>query len=610
MDSSRGTTSYRGHDRHDWNHHVDDSPQHSPSSVHMLEENVPLHDQPGLTDSRRYPDLERTGSSLRGLGNINHDCPWQPGRSRRILYLGYAPLLLSLACTLLAIYVIFNSQGQLVSEWDGSNRMQPGQLLAFTSTAANSLMMLAYVQGWVSFFWIQALKGNMPVSNLHYNWEAATSLWGSLKSLMRKRARRVSIVSILVATTSFLRGPLIQKGSYIQTINSELQGTIGLQVLPTTEVWESQSFDTPKFKRMFSDVMREYQARTPIYIPGSDCNNCSLSVKGFGFRYVNTANQSNLHNFLERPSPNKYGTYTVDRIFNVTASASNDNKYIEVDILRKASYDCVANLISTTYHLYPSTVEYELSLHGQKATFRTSDWRNDSVYRGATSFLYEQNSNNQSACGPSFDDPTNDILNGFRELALRLSIREAIGRREAAAAAGNVTEDNPAFVQKVDYTSHQLRTEYAVNKPALALAVVVSLLGPISILSLFKGWTTLGRDFSLSPFELANSFLLRSPLPSSSPRSNSSGDSISELKQRQHQLASLLASCSSNASAEKVLESICQRAEAASDGVSGTTTKEPVVQYGVLDGTGLLGFAISDVNGVVHARKPREGEIL
>lgn len=55
--------------------------------------------------------------------------------------------------------------------------MQPGQLLAFTSTAANSLMILAYVQGWVSFFWIQALKGNMPVSNLHYNWEAATSLW-------------------------------------------------------------------------------------------------------------------------------------------------------------------------------------------------------------------------------------------------------------------------------------------------------------------------------------------------------------------------------------------------------------------------------------------------
>ncbi|KAK3487070.1 hypothetical protein B0T13DRAFT_491899 [Neurospora crassa] len=608
MDSSRGTTFYRSHGHHDWNHHVDDSPQHLPSSVHMQEENVPLQDQPGLTDSRRFPDLERTGPSLRGLENINHDCPWQPGRSRRVQYLGYAPLLLSLACTLLAIYVIFNSQGQLVSEWAGTNRMQPGQLLAFTSTAANSLMMFAYVQGWVSFFWIQALKGNMPVSNLHYNWEAATSLWVSLKSLVRKRARRVSVVSILVAITSFFRGPLIQKGSYIQTIDPERKGTIGLQVLPTTGVWDLQSSDTPKFKRMFSDVMREYQARTPIHIPGPNCNKCSLSVEGFGFEYVNRYNQSDLYLYLKRPPAG----YSESPIFNVTTSASDDNKYIKVDIVRKASNDCDTNVITTTHHLFPSTVKYDLFLDGQNATFQTSDWQNDSVVQrlGATSFLCEQNSRDLSACGPGFDEPTNDILNGFRELGLRLSIQEAIEKNKAAAAAGGRTEDNPAFVQKVDYTSYQLYTVYAVNKPALVLAVVVSLLGPISILSLFKGWTTLGRDFSLSPFELANSFLLRLPPPSSSPRSNSSGDSISELKERQHQLASLLASCSSNASAEKVLESICQRAEAASNGVNGTTTKEPVVQYGVLGGTGLLGFAISDVNGVIHARKPREGEIL
>ncbi|KAK3490539.1 uncharacterized protein B0T23DRAFT_405376 [Neurospora hispaniola] len=606
MDSSRGTTSYRGHDRYHGNHHVDDSSQHVPTSVYMLEENVPLHDQPGRTDSRRYSDLERIGSSPRGLDTINHDCPWQPGRSRRILYLGYAPLLLSLACTLLAIYIILNSNGKPVSAWAGSHRMQPGQLLAFTSTAANSLMMIAYVQGWVSFFWIQALKGNMPVSSLHYNWEAATSVWGSLKSLMRRRACRVSVVSILVTITSFLRGPLIQKGSYILTIGSMYAGIIDLQVLPATEVWDSQSSDTPKLKQIFSDVMREYQARTPIHITGSDCNNCSLSVEGFGFQYVNTLNQSNLHHFLERPSTN----YSQNHILNVTTHAINVNEYIEVNVVRKASNDCDANVITTTHHLYPSTVKYKLFLQGQKATFSTSDWQNDEVVQllGAASFLYAQNSGNESACGPIFDDPTHDILNGFRELALRLSIREAFERHEAAAAAGGETEGNPAFVQKVTYTSHQ--PQYAVDKPALALAVVISLLGPISILSLFKGWTTLGRDFSLSPFELANSFLLRSPLPSSSPRSNSSGDSIFELEQRQHQLASLLASCSSNASAEKVLESICQRAEAASDGVNGMTTKEPVVQYGVLDGTGSLGFAISDVNGVVHARKPREGEML
>lgn len=238
-------------------------------------------------------------------------------------------------------------------------------------------------------------------------------------------------------------------------------------------------------------------------------------------------------------------------------------------------------------------------------------------YKGATSFLYEQISGSDSMCGPSFEDPTDDILNGFRELALRLSIREAIEKNKAAIDAGNGTEANPPFVQRVAYESHRFRTEYAVNTATLYAAVVISLLGPTAIFFLFSGWQTLGRSFSFSPFELANSLLLRSSLPppsprsslppsSSSPRSSRSDiDSIYEIKQRQHQLGSLLASCSSNESAEKLLESVAQMA-----GAGGRDSEEPVVQYGVLDGTGLLGFAISDANGVVHARMPRKGELL
>lgn len=161
--------------------------------------------------------------------------------------------------------------------------------------------------------------------------------------------------------------------------------------------------NTPKFKPMFSDVMGEYQARTLIHIPGPDCNSCSLSVKvstdtpnspqrlgfrwsqgqftclifrqGFGFRYVNTLNQSDSYLYLKRPSAN----YSESPIFNVTTSASDDNKYIKVGIVRKASNDCDTNVITTTHHLHPSTVKYDLFLEGQNATFQTSNWQNDSV---------------------------------------------------------------------------------------------------------------------------------------------------------------------------------------------------------------------------------------
>ncbi|KAK3344976.1 hypothetical protein B0H65DRAFT_392116, partial [Neurospora tetraspora] len=233
-------------------------------------------------------------------------------------------------------------------------------------------------------------------------------------------------------------------------------------------------------------------------------------------------------------------------------------------------------------------------------------------YTGAASFLYERVSSNEMAgkCGPAFDDPMEDILNSYRELALRLSIHEGMRTYQDAIKAGNKPGALTAQ-QNVSYTSHQYLTEYAANKPGLALAVTFSLFGPIAIFFLFQGWQTLGRRFSFSPFELANSLLLRSPLPSSSSRSTSSDDdSIFELKQRQHQLSSLLANCSSNASAEQLVEPIRQRAGQGGDGEQDTKSKEPVVQYGVLDGTGLLGFAISDANGVVHAREPRVGEML
>lgn len=240
-------------------------------------------------------------------------------------------------------------------------------------------------------------------------------------------------------------------------------------------------------------------------------------------------------------------------------------------------------------------------------------------YIGAASFLYERVSPNEAAskCGPAFDDPMEDILSSYGELALRLSIHEGTRTYHDAMKAGD-KEKALTALQEVDYTSHQYLTEYAANKLVLCLAVACSLMGPVAIIFLFQGWQTLGRKFSFSPFELANSFLLRSPPATSTvstphlrPISSSSdGSSILEVKQRQHQLASLLANCSSNASAKELVKSIRQRAEPGGNVEKGKKNMEPVVQYGVLDGTGLLGFAISDANGFVHARPPRKKEML
>ena len=98
MDSAREIGSCDGRGYHDLNDRVNISQQPSPLGDHMLEENVPFRDQPGLTAFQDDSGSETTGSSLKGLENDNDAYPWRPGGFRRFPYLGYICLFTSVIC--------------------------------------------------------------------------------------------------------------------------------------------------------------------------------------------------------------------------------------------------------------------------------------------------------------------------------------------------------------------------------------------------------------------------------------------------------------------------------------------------------------------------------
>ncbi|KAJ4375728.1 hypothetical protein N0V85_009038, partial [Neurospora sp. IMI 360204] len=245
------------------------------------------------------------------------------------------------------------------------------------------------------------------------------------------------------------------------------------------------------------------------------------------------------------------------------------------------------------------------------------------TYSGQAGYMYMQESDQNDPSGPNFDDPMDDIINSYREIGLRMSILEAAVNNQNLTSANTTTSDPKQkswISQTVDYVSHQVRVEYKANAPALGLAVVVSLLGPLATLTLFWGYWHLGRDFSMSPLELANAFLVRGPMLPTSSLSPKPQDAQSHYSQIQHQnqdqynrqLATLLANCSSNASAKEITKHCARRRN---DDRWWTTffrsnNREPKLQYGVLESTGQLGFAVEDEQGVIHARKPREGELL
>ncbi|KAK4449802.1 hypothetical protein QBC34DRAFT_437868 [Podospora aff. communis PSN243] len=540
---------------------------------------------------------------------------WNPGFFSRFPLFGLGALALSLCCTATAIAIVLLSDGQPTSEWSGNR--QPGVLLAYTSTIANALLAIAFAEAVVIAFWTRALRG-VPMSSFHHNWGSGTSVVGVLKALMNGRAFMISSVSILVAVTTLLRGPLMQRASFVQTEVLSVPGNIDLQMTYNiTPDWAAVTFDRGHaeltFRSNFSKVIRAYQARSPVAIPGAECDNCTLTLPAFGFRIECSTGQSRHYNFSTigfpsfRPDVTTFES-TVTRHFVSVAEPQS----INVTVMRRTEPDvCEGNFPVQSCLLTPARVTYELLLNAGNVSFKTNSWRSDSVGEllnlnggdvgGSTtiralqffgSIQYDSISNTTfgggigwttntagllgntyaydsktSSCGSNvaYNDPMDDILNAYRELALRISVAAAAEGRPVGADDTGMSQFEP-YSQNVAYTSELVRIQYAADRRNLAVAVVISLLGPVATLVLFWGWWQLGRSFSLSPLEIANAF--------GAPNG-------------------FLASGGSNASGDELAKHV-------------KVAGDPMVRYGVGGGYRLVvALAAQDV-----VRKPQAGEVL
>lgn len=216
----------------------------------------------------------------------------------------------------------------------------------------------------------------------------------------------------------------------------------------------------------------------------------------------------------------------------------------------------------------------------------------------------------------SFEDPMGDIINAYRDIAFRMSLQAAEEENEGLS---NV--DVKVF-QEVGYVSHTDMARYAMDKAALAVAVVISLLGPVATLLLFWGWWKLGRRFTMSPLEMINAVL--APVEEEvfgwgggddddndrrpdvrEEREERQGQQQGGVGQRQPannrnrdqlEVARVLAECSNgDASGADLANHVRQK----------TKGEEPVLKYGV-DGRGKLSMQVV-VGGEMRRRRDREG---
>nr|CAD70802.1 hypothetical protein [Neurospora crassa] len=492
----------------------------------------------------------------------------------------------------IAIGVVLESDGGSEKNWSGLR--QPGVLLAYTSTLANALMGLAFAQAAVIFFWVQATTP-LPVEFRHLS----------------------AVISILVTVTALLRGPLMQRAS------------------------KNIIFETSVRPVMDDDL---------IHHPDAISSNRSM---------------------------------------------------IQITTRRKTDTGCAGLFLNHTCNLKPGAVQYNVSLQGDIATLQSKSWKGDKFvkpiyaymqdlhyptentvlplwqlgtslfsstswmqyafihdysmnYEGLIANLYAANwtaNEDGLPCYQYFNDPMNYIIDTYREIAFRMSVRAAAGPSyDYLAGQSSSVQQLPDLMQKgIPYTLHSTQVQYAADRPALVLAVIVSLVGPMAILFLFWGWWKLGRDFSMSPLEFSNAILQQQQerrtsraLGENQRLMNNDDDlagddmaiqdetatemtqrscnsvSGSDIDQEQGQhLASVFADCSGNATADELAKYFRQRGQRknSKDGNENEEEEgEPTIQYGVVEsGIGkYLGFAM--VSGSQEAaaavRQPWKGELL
>ncbi|KAK3402795.1 hypothetical protein B0T20DRAFT_366921 [Sordaria brevicollis] len=646
---------------------------------------------------------------------------WKPHGLKRVPWFGIIPLVFCICCTGIAIGVVLESDGGLEKDWSGVK--QPGVLLAYTSTLANALMGLAFAQAAVIFFWVQA-TAPIPISSLHYNWAGFSSTIGALKALCRGKAIRVSLVSILVTITALLRGPLMQRASYVQVVGVSQNGTIDLPVnYNISSLWggkmsgllgtDYEEALLGQFSPGFSDVVRDYLDKAPIQIPGVHCENCTLTIKAFGFDVINcteTRNSSDTYDVDPRHLPEKVGSnadkgvrYEKKLMFESSVLPVTNWNFTDlppgpagmmmrITTRRKVDTDCTGSFLNHTCFLNPGAMLYDLSIQGDVATLRSKSWKDDKcvepiymysqderfkdettwlpLYQVGTSLfnssswllygddywfrtyndglianLYAANwssTDYNEPCYQYFNDPMDYIINSYREIAFRMSVRSAADPNYDLT--GEIGVRLPDTMQKgIPYMHHTTQIQYAANRPALALAVIVSLVGPLATLFLFWGWWNLGRDFTMNPLELANAILQHERTKAEHPgetrptridgsaavddltiqdetatettQMSTNNTTQSGIYQHHGHLASVFAGVSGNASADELASHFRHLGQTKnhSDGdEKEDQEEEPKIQYGVVEsGAGEhLGFAVvSGLKGVT-VRRPWKRELL
>lgn len=228
-----------------------------------------------------------------------------------------------------------------------------------------------------------------------------------------------------------------------------------------------------------------------------------------------------LRNCLLQPSVMAYPvTLANDSTVTLNGGWSTDKQIEAVNYTGPFFYEVDSGSESESHSTYLTTIggfQYAGSI-----MFKSSAFLNGSsmpIFEGLLSNIYFNDSS------MSWSDPTDDILDGLRELSFRTSLYAATDT--SLDHAGVDSAQGMLSNQTVAYTGHTIQALYSMDWRYMVGGLIVSLLAAFSVLPLFYGFWNLGREVSMNPFEIAMAF--DAPLLADAGPHCSAGDIVKQI---------------------------------------------------------------------------------
>lgn len=467
---------------------------------------------------------------------------WHSGALVRFPWLGMGALLGSVLGIAASIAILIASDKKPISDWT----FQPTVYLSIASTLTNITLYFAFTKGVTISWWSRAMKDGTHLADLHRYWDYGGSLWAA--STAGRRFNLVALACVLVAIAP-INDPFLQRASRVTTAQQHSTPTLGISLAPAIPLGFSgyisgRGHDVSLYTTNFTPTVQAYNNRAPIIMGSTGCGGvCSAKVLAVGFA-VNCSSYP--FAFDLRPSPSDpVGPATIDGTQAFISSFDWDflsAQNIGLNIQYKNSPACYGDLVVQNCTLRSATVQYPVVINGNDSTITldpASTIYDDVVTKIGPTIVEDQqgpttlgglwlalsnrfNSEahlrwvgavgyellNEGATANQYvliNGSGTDQDGGFSpgtscSLYYQDPANEELMFRTAVAAA------NSSSIQYVQ--AHQMSTRpiYESHYVFLAIATIVTGIAIACVSLTFHGYWRLGREFSMSPLEIATAF--------------------------------------------------------------------------------------------------------